>query len=60
LLQRYLQAHYTDVPNAVTSLQLCMGNIDGATASAIKRPEMPEQQAQTLLDPSDLAPRPTA
>ncbi len=56
----YVRKHAVDAPASLTSLQLCMGDIDGAAASIIKRLHMPGQRVQALLDLSDYAPPPTA
>jgi len=58
----YVVAHEKDAPVAVTELHLCLGDIEAAAASAIRRLENPEQRAEMLLQFSvfELAPPPLA
>ncbi|MBV1687626.1 hypothetical protein KRR38_08015 [Novosphingobium sp. G106] len=54
----YLRDHFAEGPELVTDLELCMGDVDAAAASVIKRLETPNQRVQALLDLSDYAPPP--
>lgn len=56
----YLKSHEKDAPEAVTNLYLCLGDMESAAASAIRRLDDPELRAQLLLELSDydLAPPP--
>jgi tetratricopeptide (TPR) repeat protein len=55
----YLRDHVADAPSALTSLQLCMGDIEGAAQSMIKRLETPDDSVEALLDLSDYATPPS-
>lgn len=50
----YVKSHEKDAPGAVTDLHLCMGDLDSAAASAIRRLDDPELRAAALLELSDL------
>lgn len=54
----YLREHVADAPSSLTSMQLCMGDIDGAATSIIMRLDNPDQSAEALSDLSDYAPAP--
>jgi tetratricopeptide (TPR) repeat protein len=57
----YAKQHVTDGPGPLTSLQLCMGDVEGAAASIIKRLDTPDDSTEALLLLSDFAPpAPTA
>lgn len=58
----YVVSHEKDAPVAVTELHLCLGNMDAAAASAIRRLEDPEHRPEMLMQFSDydLAPPPLA
>jgi tetratricopeptide (TPR) repeat protein len=49
----YIRKHEKDAPLAVTELFLCLGDMEAAAASAIRRLEDPELRAAMLLDLSD-------
>jgi tetratricopeptide (TPR) repeat protein len=50
----YIKSHEEDAPAAVTELFLCLGDMDAAAASAIRRLDDPKQRAEMLLELSDL------
>lgn len=56
----YIKSHEKDAPAAVTSLYLCLGDMENAAASASRRLDDPEQRPDLLLELSDyeLAPPP--
>jgi len=58
----FIKTHEKDAPGAVTELYLCLGDMEAAAASAIRRLDDPELRAAFLLDLSDydLAPEPIA
>jgi hypothetical protein len=58
----YIRSHEKDAPGAVTDLYLCLGDMEAAAASAIRRLEDPEDRPVLLLELSDfdLAPPPFA
>lgn len=58
----YVKSHEKDAPGAVTDLYLCLGDMEAAAASAIRRLEDPELRPDLLLELSDfdLAPPPLA
>ena len=55
----YIKSHEKDAPGAVTDLYLCLGDMEAAAASAIRRLDDPELRAELLLELSDyeLAPQ---
>ncbi|MBV1688335.1 hypothetical protein KRR38_11770 [Novosphingobium sp. G106] len=52
----YLHAHVDDAPFALTELQLCMSDIEGAAASVIKQLDTADQRVKALMALSDFAP----
>jgi hypothetical protein len=58
----YVRSHEKDAPGAVTQLFLCLGDMDAAAASAVRRLDDPDLRADMLLQLSDfdLAPPPLA
>jgi tetratricopeptide (TPR) repeat protein len=56
----YVKSHEKDAPGAVTDLYLCLGDMEAAAASAIRRLDDPELRPDMLLELSDydLAPPP--
>jgi tetratricopeptide (TPR) repeat protein len=54
----YMRDHVADVPAVLTGLQLCMGDLDGAAASIIRRLDTPDQRVGALLELSDYEPGP--
>jgi len=54
----FLREHVVDAPAALTWLQLCMGDIDGAAVSVIKRLETPDERPEALAHLSDYAESP--
>jgi tetratricopeptide (TPR) repeat protein len=58
----YIRSHEKDAPGSVTDLHLCLGDMEAAAASAIRRLEDPELRPVLLLELSDfdLAPPPLA
>jgi tetratricopeptide (TPR) repeat protein len=56
----YARAHEKDHPEALSNLLLCVGDMDGAAASFIRRLENPEQRVAALLQLSDYDPPPVA
>lgn len=56
----YMRAHAEDALGALTDMQLCAGDMDGAAASMIKRLETPDERVNALIELSDYAsPPPT-
>ncbi|HEX8481317.1 MAG TPA: hypothetical protein VF650_05405 [Allosphingosinicella sp.] len=49
----YVKSHEKDAPAAVTDLYLCLGDMEAAGASAIRRLEDPELRPELLLELSD-------
>lgn len=49
----YARAHEKDDPETVSSLLLCMGDMDGAAAVVVRRLDDPEQRVGALLELSD-------
>lgn len=55
----YLREHAADAPDALTAMQLCLGDVDGAAASIIARLDTADQRAEALSYLSDYAPYPS-
>lgn len=51
----YIRSHEEDAPSAVTDLFLCLGDMEAAAASAVRRLDDPELRADLLLELSDYA-----
>lgn len=51
----YMREHADDAPAALTEMQLCVGDMDGAAASIIKRLDTPDQRVEALIELSDYA-----
>lgn len=49
----FVRAHEKDAPGTVTELLLCLGDIDGAAASFVRRLDDPERRVAALSDLSD-------
>lgn len=49
----YIKSHEKDAPAAVTNLYLCLGDMEAAAASAIRRLDDPELRPDLLLELSD-------
>lgn len=49
----FIKSHEKDAPGAVTDLMLCLGDIEAAAASVVRRLEDPELRAAMLLVLSD-------
>lgn len=49
----YVKAHEKDAPGALSDLLLCMGDMDGAAASYIRRLADPDQRVDVLIALSD-------
>jgi tetratricopeptide (TPR) repeat protein len=58
----YIKSHEKDAPAAVMDVHLCLGDMEAAAASAVRRLEDPELRPDVLLELSDfdLAPPPLA
>lgn len=54
----YVRSHEKDDSSALTDLLLCMGRMDEAAASMIRRLDDPESRAKALADLSTFAPPP--
>ncbi|WP_374578691.1 hypothetical protein [Phenylobacterium sp.] len=54
----YAVAHELDHQEALTTLQLCAGDLDGAAATLIRRLDDPGRRAEALLELSDFDPPP--
>jgi tetratricopeptide (TPR) repeat protein len=51
----YMLSHAADAPSALTSLELCMGDVAGAALSVSKQLATPDQRVDALLYLSDYA-----
>lgn len=56
----YLRAHEADNRSALSSLLLCMNDLDGAAAAFIRRLDDPDQRGETLAELADYDPSPIA
>lgn len=54
----YAAAHEKDAPDALVSLRLCAGDLDGAAAALIRHLDDPDQRSRALLLLSDFDPAP--
>lgn len=53
------ETHASDAPDAQTRLLLCVGDLDGAARSVIRRLDTTDQRVEALRDLSTFDPRPT-
>jgi tetratricopeptide (TPR) repeat protein len=54
----YVRSHEKDAPAAATNLFLCLGDLDAAAASVLRRLDDPELRADMLLELADYDPAP--